>query len=151
MARNNVEFELKAVEVDVYDLEILDYSKNILTLKIDCGSGTYVRSIGRDIANSLNSLACMIELERIKVGNFDIKDCYEINDITKENLKIVEIDKVLDFPTLNLSDDDVFKLLNGQTKKIDEKDGLYFIKQTNKIIAIVEIKNLIAKMSIFLD
>lgn len=150
MARNNIDFELKPVKVRIDSIEIIDYIDNILTLKIDCGSGTYIRSIGRDIAICLDSLACMTELVRVKVGSFKLENCYNVDEISKDSLHLIDIDKVLIYPTLNLDDEEITRLLNGQRLKINKNDGLYYIKQQNEIKAIVKIDNFIAKMSIFL-
>ena len=72
MARNNVDFEIPAKTVLIENIEILSYKNNILKLQITCGSGTYIRSIGRDIAESLGTIATMTSLVRIKIDNFKV-------------------------------------------------------------------------------
>ena len=86
LARNNQEFELKPKIVEIYNIILLSYNSNRLKLEISCGSGTYIRAIGRDVAEALNSLATMTELVRTKVGKFKLENCKEITNINKENV-----------------------------------------------------------------
>ena len=57
LAREGKDFELKPSKVTIHNLKILDYSNGVLKLEIECGAGTYIRSLGRDIASRLNTLA----------------------------------------------------------------------------------------------
>lgn len=152
MARRGETFELKPKEVEVFEIKIIDYYNKVLKLEIVCGSGTYIRSIGRDIAYELNTCATMNELIRTKVGKFSVENCIKIEDVTKENVyeKICSLNEVLDYQVLDLGNDITNKLLNGQVVKIDVEDGNYFIKNENDIVAIIVVANLKAKMSIFL-
>ena len=152
MARLGETFELKPKEVEVFEIKIIDYYNKVLKLEIVCGSGTYIRSIGRDIAYELNTSATMTELIRTKVGKFSVENCIKIEDVTKENVyeKICSLNEVLDYQVLDLGKHITNKLLNGQVVKIDVEDGNYFIKNENDIVAIIDVADLKAKMSIFL-
>ncbi|WP_210380013.1 tRNA pseudouridine(55) synthase TruB, partial [Borreliella garinii] len=68
-------FEIKKRKVNVYDIQILNYDFNssLLSLKISCSKGTYIRSIARDLAYSLNSCAYVTNLKRTKIGMFKLK------------------------------------------------------------------------------
>ncbi|MBO5955055.1 MAG: tRNA pseudouridine(55) synthase TruB, partial [Clostridia bacterium] len=81
MARQNIDFELKPKEVEIFDVKLLSYVNGSLTLEITCGSGTYIRSIGRDIASELKTLATMTHLIRTKVGSFSVDNCLDIQNI----------------------------------------------------------------------
>ena len=84
LAREGKEFELKPSKVTIHNLKILDYSKGVLKLEIECGAGTYIRSLGRDIALKLNTLATMTSLVRTKLSTWNIEDCIDIKDNTNE-------------------------------------------------------------------
>ncbi len=152
LARNNIDFELKPKKVKIYNIDIIDYTDNVLTLEIKCGSGTYIRSIGRDIANELNSLAVMISLVRTGIDQFGLEKCSDIVDINKDNISdyIIPMNDLLDYPMLDVSIEDRNKLLNGQTLIINETDGIYKLNDGDNLLALVEIKKNHAKMSIFL-
>ena len=150
LARNNVEFELKPKIVEIFDLKLISYESNILKLEITCGSGTYIRSIGRDIAHELNSLATMTSLVRTKIDDFDLSKCHSIEDIDNLQEKIIPIKEILNFPVLDLNDTEMAKILNGQTLKLNDNDGIYMVQDEFDTLALVEIKENQAKMSLFL-
>ena len=62
---------IKEREVTIYDIKILDFTSPILTLEITCSSGTYIRSLARDIGIDTGYLAHICSLKRTKVGNFE--------------------------------------------------------------------------------
>lgn len=148
LARNNVEFELKAKRVKIYGIEILSFKNRKLTLKIECGSGTYIRSIGRDVGYKLNSLATMTKLERSQIGKFNVKNCIKIEEFNAE--KIVPVSEILEYPEILLDDENKRKILNGLKIKTDLADGLYQLKDEIDTIAIVKICDFYAKMHIFM-
>ena len=153
LARNNEEFELKPKLVKIDDIKIVDYSNNILTVIISCGSGTYIRSICRDLAEKLNSYATMIELVRTGVGRINLKNCVNIQELDESNIRnyIIKLDKMLDIPIFSNNSQTTSKLLNGQIIDTEYNDGLYKLNDSMDTIAIINVKNNRAKMSIFLD
>lgn len=152
LARKNEDFVLPAKVVKIYELKIIDFNDNILTLEITCGSGTYIRALGRDIAYKLNTYATMISLVRTKVGKFDLNQLIDIKSLTKDNIEnyILPIDSVLDYNKIELSDINTKKILNGQTIKTDLQDGTYKLNNELDTIALIQVHNSNAKMSLFL-
>ena len=152
LARANQQFDLKPCKVNIYDLDIIDFSKNCLTLKVVCGSGTYIRAIGRDIAEKLETFATMTSLIRTDIDNFNIKSFVDIQSINEQNIatNMFKIKNVLSQPVLKLEQTETGKILNGQSVKIEKDDGLYQLIGENDTIALVQMKNFNAKMSIFL-
>lgn len=149
LARSGKEFELKPSRVTIHNLKILDYANGVLKLEIECGAGTYIRSLGRDIATSLNTLATMTSLVRTKLGGWNIEDCIDIKDNTNEFIqsKLLPIDSVFDsFCTLD-NVEMVNRLLNGQTVIADLKDGGYRLYKDNEFVAIATAKDKHIKMS----
>jgi len=82
LARRGEEVELKARPVTVYRIDVLDYAYPRLSLDILCGSGTYVRSLGRDLAESLGTKAVMSALRRIAIGGFGIDEAVDPEQLT---------------------------------------------------------------------
>jgi len=150
LARNNVEFELKPKIVEINNIKLISYNNKILKLEIECGSGTYIRAIGRDIAQKLGSIATMTSLIRTKIDSYDVEDCYNINDINDIQKVIIPIKNVLHYPILELQENDKDKILNGQKLPISKNDGIYMLEDDCDIVALVVIKENIAKMSLFL-
>ncbi|HVA50774.1 MAG TPA: tRNA pseudouridine(55) synthase TruB [Pirellulales bacterium] len=74
LARAGKAVELAPRPVVVHRLEVVTYDYPELRLDIECGSGTYVRSLGRDLAQSLGTAAVMSELVRTAIGCFTLAD-----------------------------------------------------------------------------
>lgn len=72
LARAGEEFEIKEREVEVFDLKLTDSSKGSATFEMECSKGTYVRSVGRDLARNLGTFGYISMLRRTKVGIFGI-------------------------------------------------------------------------------
>ncbi len=154
LARQNIEFELKAKRVEIYSIKVLDVDASMsqFTLEITCGSGTYIRALGRDIANALGTYATMTSLVRTRVGNFDITKAVSILDLNNDNIEeyCLSLNECLSYDKIDLAEHDVKKLLNGQTLILNKQDNVYKLVQNNDIIALVKVVNNHAKMSIYL-
>lgn len=81
LARKGEDFELKPRTIILYGMEVLDYQFPELHLKIRCSSGTYIRTLAEDIGKALGTGAYLTALRRTKIGDFDIKDAKNINDV----------------------------------------------------------------------
>jgi len=87
LARKGHNVELQPRAVTIHRLAIIDYDYPRLTLDIECSSGTYIRSLGRDLAESLGSGAVMSALERTAIGAFHVEDAMDANDLSRDNLQ----------------------------------------------------------------
>lgn len=118
-AREGIDVELPVREVEIYELELISEIKEVdgyyeFEMRTLVSKGTYIRSLIRDIGNSLGSYGTMKELRRIKQGNFTIDMAYKISDIEKGNYKLLAIDEVLrDLPQVVVDDELLFKIKNG--------------------------------------
>lgn len=151
-ARKGEDFELEPKIVSIYSLNIIDFKDNLLTLEITCGSGTYIRALGRDIAKVIGTFATMTSLVRTKVDKFDLNTAHNVSNLSNENIDefILPIDNVLNYEIINLDSDEKNKLLNGQTIKTNLRDGTYKLNDELDTIALVRVLNNNAKMSLFL-
>ena len=73
------DIEIEAREVEVHELKYLDKDKDgksfpCFGLDVDCGGGTYIRSLVRDIGSSMDTCATMTSLERTQQGPFTLED-----------------------------------------------------------------------------
>jgi len=84
LARAGKAVELAPRTVSIYQLAIRRYEYPLLELDIRCGSGTYVRSLGRDLAASLGTSAVMSALERTAIGGFHVRDSLPLDEATQE-------------------------------------------------------------------
>lgn len=87
-ARRGNRVEIPARRVEVYRIDLLAYEFPRLSVEIECGSGMYVRSIGRDIGELLGCGAVMCNLVRSRIGEFDIDSALELGRLCSETLRM---------------------------------------------------------------
>lgn len=137
LARSGEKIELEARDIEIYNIYDVEFNNKKIRFRCDVSSGTYIRSLVRDIGRELGYFATMTELFREKVGKFCKKDF---------NKKIT-IEEILDYPKLDINEKLYLELKNGMTKILDIKDKKYdsfsFIKVycNDKFVGLVEIKN----------
>lgn len=86
-ARKGHDFTLDPVAIEIYELNILAFSGNLLTLDVVCSKGTYIRSLAHDIGKALQSGAHLSALRRTQIGHYKLEDAFEIDDfLTKFNI-----------------------------------------------------------------
>lgn len=85
-ARKGKKVSLQPRSIEVYELTILGYEYPELRLAIRCGSGTYVRSLGRDLARAVGTEAVMSALVRRRIGEFSVDDSVNLASLTLDNL-----------------------------------------------------------------
>lgn len=80
-ARRGETIEMKPRSVAIHRLAIREYEYPELKFDVECGSGTYVRALGRDIAAALGTAAVMSALERTAIGTFRVEDAVALTDL----------------------------------------------------------------------
>lgn len=78
--------EIQPRNVTIYNLELVDAALPSFDINIECGGGTYVRSLIRDIGYKVDSVATMTILTRTKQGQFTLEDSLEKDDWTADNI-----------------------------------------------------------------
>ena len=99
-ARNGQEIELKSKLLVIDDIEVLDFTLPLLKIRVVCSKGTYIRALARDIGLALGSGAHLIALERTRIGEVLLKDCWHIDDlllhVEADILQTQQVAKVVD-------------------------------------------------------
>ena len=143
LARKGEEVQIEPRTVTVHSLQIAAYESPELTLEVRCGSGTYVRSLGRDLARSLGTGAVMSALERTAVGVFHSEDA-----VDGDALNAAAIDASLLPPQMALSDvphreltpDEVADVMHGRFVGADNAGEGEFagIDPAGRLVAILQ-------------
>ena len=81
LAREGIEIERQAREIEIYGLEILSLETNALQLDISCSKGTYVRTLIENIAQALGTVAHVIVLRRLAVGPYAEGRMYKLEEL----------------------------------------------------------------------
>lgn len=86
LAREGKEIERKARPVTIHYIEILDMQLPLLTIKVGCSKGTYIRTLCHDLGEKLGCGAAMAALERTKSGQFSLESAITLSEL-EEKLK----------------------------------------------------------------
>ncbi len=111
-ARRGESVELKPRKVTIYGLNILSITDNKIIFEVECSKGTYIRSLGKDIADKLGFGGHLSLLTRVSVGHFHIKQCKNINDVCEKDL-ISILDGMDFFPKIIVDSNLEKKIRNG--------------------------------------
>ena len=76
----DVNLKAKTIHIDAIELTDFDAEKMQMSIRVECGKGTYIRSLARDIGEALHSGAYLTALCRTRLGNVRIEDCITIDD-----------------------------------------------------------------------
>jgi len=80
LARQGQKVEMPTREIEIYELEVLNYHFPELVIRTHVSSGTYIRTLGEDLGQALGVGAYLTALRRTKVGNFDLKNAKSLTD-----------------------------------------------------------------------
>ena len=145
LARKGKKVEIAPKKVKIYSLRpIYEYKDGFdrvaeLRLEIVCGSGTYIRSICRDLAEKLDVLAYMSALERTGCAGFSKDEAVSLEDFLADPLAhTVSDDEVLKrfFPFLDADEVMARKLKNGMTVACAADDGKFVVRHDGNVIGI---------------
>lgn len=122
LARSGEEVSIPERTVEVYALELLEeLPEGQARFRVECSKGTYVRSLGRDLAEKLGTCGFLQELRRTKCGQFGLESKILLeniknivhSDALKEILLPLET-SLRDIAEIAVSEVDADKLKKGQ-------------------------------------
>jgi tRNA pseudouridine55 synthase len=74
----------------------LDFTLPILKIRVVCSKGTYIRALARDIGLALGSGAHLIALERTRIGEVRLEDCWQIEDLVHDIEQLAQFTPIED-------------------------------------------------------
>jgi tRNA pseudouridine55 synthase len=83
-ARKGSDMVLQAKKITISELELLNFSKTEIVLRVVCSKGTYIRSLARDIGSALNSGAYLIGLRRTRIGDLRLEDAWLLSEFMEK-------------------------------------------------------------------
>lgn len=142
----------KAKEITIYNMydislkELWDNNPKdiVLSFKVECSSGTYIRSLVRDIAENMGTIAIMTDLRRISVGNYnniieDIDENIEEEEIILKKYTEEEVLKDNFKNNINLNKDRKKAFLVGLSTRVNKdkyNDGIYLVNIEGEVIGL---------------
>lgn len=127
LARAGQTPELATSRVTINSLELIsEIGENEYLFRIDCSSGTYVRSICRDLAERCGSLAVMTSIKRTRCGKYTVDDAVDLEKVTMSDIIPVE-NALSDMEKYIVPDDLYKKVVNGVPVVCDDAPGGKFV------------------------
>ena len=83
-ARAGEEVELKKALINIYEIEVLDFTMPYLKLRVRCSKGTYIRSLAYEIGQALDSGAYLRSLRRTRSGGFTAENGYKLENFLEK-------------------------------------------------------------------
>ena len=148
LARAGVEFELQAKQVKIYSIDVTGQDGDVFRFEIECGGGTYIRSLARDIAERLGTCAVMSSLQRVASGVFTLENSVSTGLLNKDNIKnyIIPTESILPFESIFPNESESFKLFNGLAVPSLKAEGLYKIYKDGCFYGLAEVKQSLLKV-----
>lgn len=156
-ARQGKTVEIQGRNIEIYNMKLveLNLTEAEIVFEISCSKGTYIRTVCENVAEKLNTVGYMKELRRVKVGEFEIQDSVNIEEI-KNNQglleeKIISIEKFFnDKEEIELNYKELQLFLNGVMITKQNLEGIYRIYNNDKFIGLGIISNNRLKRDIIL-
>lgn len=142
--RDGGEVEIQEREIEILNLKYNGFvDENTAEFVVNCSRGTYIRTLGVDIAKKLNCLGFISKLTRLRVGDFYIDNSLQIDsnvdvDFIKDQL--ISINDILKFDSILCSDEEIAKLSNGIMIDKDIKENTFYkiINKNNEVLFLGE-------------
>ena len=148
-ARRGESVELAPVEVDVLELDLLEWQPPELQLRVRCSAGTYVRALARDLGEALGTGAHLTALRRTAIGDFSVEGALVTEALGEPSLVerawISPADALAHLPRVEVRSDDAVRLSQGQVVAAADtgaggppQDGLVAILKERVLVAVAE-------------
>ncbi len=85
LARKNIEIEPPSSEVEIYQFDLIGIDLPLVSFSVRCSKGTYIRSLARDIGETLGVGGYLANLRRSAIGDYKVQNALKIDEIVAEN------------------------------------------------------------------
>ena len=158
-ARSGQNVNIEPRKIKIYRMDLISFDNDLITFKVGCSKGTYIRTLCEDIATKLGTVGTMSDLNRERVGDFCIQDSITIDEL-KENFEnedflkkyFIDIEAIFkNNKKIVLSPRSFISFINGVKLFTDDSDGIYKIYDIdNKFLGTGIVKEGILKRDIIL-
>ena len=134
-AREGVEIERKVREINIFDIKLISFKNNEIIFIAKVSKGTYIRTLGEDIAEKLGTVGHLTKLTRVEVGPYSLKDAKRSSEVNENDL-IPNSKMLAHFKSFEVSGDLAKKALNGMHFRLPINDEQILLKDKDGIIAL---------------
>ena len=97
--RQNIEVETQYTDIEIFDIQFIDFKDDEITFTAHVSNGTYIRTLCEDIAQALNTVGTMATLNRDQVGKFTMADCIDL-DLVDETVTFIPTKEAISLPVV---------------------------------------------------
>ena len=135
LARKGKEVERQPREIEIFELNCLEFSGNTARLRVHCSKGTYIRTLCKDIGAALGCGGCMESLRRVSAGEYTIDEAIPLAQLLgAENPEafLRPVDSMFrNYPAVTLTSKQETRCRNGNFFSITLEDGTYRVYGQN--------------------
>ena len=126
-ARNGINIPTRISKIFIYSLSLNNFSltNQLAQFTVKCSKGTYIRSLGEEIAAKLNLLGYVTEIIRTNICQSSLDHCYDIQDIEKDNFTFLPIHSFIALREIYLDEIKTKSIMLGKQIKLDDSNFLY--------------------------
>ena len=129
LARKGKEVERQPREIEIFELECLEFTDTTARLRVRCSKGTYIRTLCKDIGEALGCGGCMASLRRVQAGEYTIAESVplaELLETTEPETYLRPVDTMFrNYPEVTLTEKQELRCRNGNSFSIQLPDGTY--------------------------
>ena len=144
LARKGKEVERQPRQIEIYELECLEFSGNTARLRVHCSKGTYIRTLCKDIGEALGCGGCMAALRRVSAGEYTIEEAVPLQTLLdtetpEQYLRTVDT-MFRNFDAVTLTANQEKRCRNGNSFSIAMADGTYrAYSQTGEFLMLAQV------------
>lgn len=129
LARKGIEPQLTAKRIEIYAAELSSYDSPVAKVSIHCSSGTYIRSICRDLAEALHTVATMTAIKRLRAGPFRIEESVSLEALAQRKAEaLIPIETALSGCARYDAPEEFYTALsNGVKLSLAAPEGLFVL------------------------
>ncbi len=160
LARRGETVEIEPRTVTVYRLDLIDFSSPFVTIDVECGSGTYIRSIARDLGQALGVGGHIKSLRRTTYGEFDINNSVNLDSLENAEQAIARLlpnDYALSHcPKYELDSEGIEKIKHGVVSsdllaQLTRKTAYRLYGENGDLLAIIDASTPEPRLKVFLQ
>ena len=152
LARKGIEVPIAPRSAEIFSIILTDVNaeQKTFSITVDCSKGTYIRTLAKDIAESLGTIGTLKEMTRTYSGGISLENCVDLEEIEKNSEKIQQYlippqEYFKNFPRITIPKEGVTYYLNGGIISLDRiknftKQELYIAFDDNEFLGLAAIK-----------
>lgn len=136
-AQQGIEVDRPTRKIDIQYIKLLDFSYDVITFQCLVSSGTYIRTLGEDIAKKLNTVGHLISLNRIAIGkeeNITLDKAIKLDEVNEN--KVLPVTDFIDLPKLEIDDKIYQKAQHGAPIILNNKEEKILLVYNHIALAI---------------